>query len=135
MKIESSIQEFENNEECGDRILIDANLPKKNHNQTDSSFRGSTFRGASKNRKKWQVMKMINKQTVRIGTVQTEIDAARIFDFLAILSEGLSVSTFHIINYIINFKYYRPKPTLITLFKISVSFSISFTRSRATQLR
>lgn len=37
-------------------------------------------------------MKMINKQTVRIGTISTEKDAARIFDFLAILTEGLSVS-------------------------------------------
>lgn len=37
---------------------------------------------------------MINKQTVRIGTISTEKDAARIFDFMAILTEGLSVSNF-----------------------------------------
>jgi len=37
-------------------------------------------------------MKMINKQTVRIGTVQTEMEAARIYDFLALLTEGINVS-------------------------------------------
>lgn len=37
-------------------------------------------------------MKMINKETVRIGAVKTELDAARIYDFLAILTEGLIVS-------------------------------------------
>jgi hypothetical protein len=38
-------------------------------------------------------MKMINKQTVRIGTILTERDAARIFDILSILTDGLKVST------------------------------------------
>ena len=35
---------------------------------------------------------MINKETVRIGAVRSELDAARIYDFLAILTEGLIVS-------------------------------------------
>ena len=38
-------------------------------------------------------MKMIKKQTVRVGTVGSEYEAARIYDFLAILTEGLNVST------------------------------------------
>lgn len=37
-------------------------------------------------------MKMNNKETIRIGAVRSEIDAARIYDFLAILTDGLSVS-------------------------------------------
>jgi hypothetical protein len=37
-------------------------------------------------------MKMINKETVRIGAIKTELEAARIYDFLAILTEGLNVS-------------------------------------------
>jgi len=37
-------------------------------------------------------MKMIKKQTVRVGTVESELEAARIYDFLAILTEGLNVS-------------------------------------------
>ena len=75
-------------------IIIESNLPKKTQysNSNDGSFRGSKYRGPSKNRNKWQVMKMINKQTVRIGTVSTEIEAARIYDFLALLTEGINVS-------------------------------------------
>jgi hypothetical protein len=37
-------------------------------------------------------MKMINKETVRIGAIKTEEEAARIYDILAILTEGLLVS-------------------------------------------
>ena len=37
-------------------------------------------------------MKMFNKETLRIGAIETESDAARIYDFLAILTEGLVVS-------------------------------------------
>ena len=44
-------------------------------------------------------MKMINKETVRIGAVRSELEAARIYDFLAILTEGLIVSAFF--NYVI----------------------------------
>jgi len=38
-------------------------------------------------------MKMINKKTIRIGAIRTEADAARIYDFLAILTQGLSAKT------------------------------------------
>ena len=74
------------------KIVIEAQLPRKNHDKAKNDFRGSKYRGPSKNRKKWQVMKMINKETVRIGAVKTELDAARIYDFLAVLTEGLIVS-------------------------------------------
>jgi hypothetical protein len=43
-------------------------------------------------------MKMINKATVRIGAIKIELEAARIYDFLAILTEGLNAKT--------NFAYY-----------------------------
>lgn len=75
------------------KVIIEAQLPRKNHHNTKNDFRGSKYRGPSKNRKKWQVMKMINKETVRIGAVKTELDAARIYDFLAILTEGLIAKT------------------------------------------
>ena len=52
----------------------------------DADFRGSKFRGPSKNRSKWQVMKMVNKKTIRIGAINTELDAARVYDFLSILT-------------------------------------------------
>jgi hypothetical protein len=38
-------------------------------------------------------MKMVNKETVRIGAVQSEVEAAKIYDFLAILTEGLNAKT------------------------------------------
>jgi hypothetical protein len=44
-------------------------------------------------------MKMINKSTVRIGAIKTELDAARIYDVLAILTEGLNVSNDLITNH------------------------------------
>jgi hypothetical protein len=37
-------------------------------------------------------MKMNNKEAIRIGAVRSEVDAARIYDFLSILTEGLAVS-------------------------------------------
>ena len=38
-------------------------------------------------------MKMVNKETVRIGAIWTETEAARVYDFLAILTEGLNAKT------------------------------------------
>lgn len=90
-QIMEDIKKYENSPNL---IIIEENLPKKNHSYTNkSNFRGSMYRGPSKNRKKWQVMKMINKETVRIGAISSELEAARIYDFLAILTEGLNVST------------------------------------------
>ena len=42
---------------------------------------------------------MNNKETIRIGAVRSEIDAARIYDFLAILTDGLTVSFIIIFNF------------------------------------
>jgi hypothetical protein len=68
------------------KVIIKACPPHKNITSNNENFRGSKYRGPSKNRKKWQVMKMINKETIRIGSIQSEIDAARIYDFLVILT-------------------------------------------------
>lgn len=53
---------------------------------------------------------MINKETVRIGAIKTEEEAARIYDILAILTEGLSVSKPNIFTY-----FFSLKLTLITM--------------------
>ena len=56
---------------------------------------------------------MINKETVRIGAVRSELDAARIYDFLAILTEGLIVSIHQIyiqnlqISHVLFGKFYQ----------------------------
>jgi hypothetical protein len=69
--------EISKHEDDKSQLIIYANLPKRNNNECgNNNFRGSKFRGPSKNRKKWQVFKMINKKTVRIGAVNSEIEAA-----------------------------------------------------------
>jgi hypothetical protein len=50
-------------------------------------------------------MKMNKKETIRIGSVRSEIDAARIYDFLAILTDGLNVSlSFYFLFFIFRLK-------------------------------
>ena len=39
---------------------------------------------------------MIKKTTIRIGTIKDEVDAARIYDVLAIIADGLMVRTYFI---------------------------------------
>lgn len=93
IKIKTQIlEDIKKYEQSPKLVIVEENLPRKNHDYTKNNFRGSKYRGPSKNRKKWQVMKMINKETVRIGAIKTELEAARIYDFLAILTEGLNVS-------------------------------------------
>ena len=90
------------------KVLIRAQLRKKlAQTKNMQNFRGSKYRGPSKNRRKWQVMKMVNKETVRIGAIETEQDAARIYDILAILTEGLTVSVknYNIFQARTNFNY------------------------------
>ena len=51
-----------------------------------SDYRGSNYRGPSKNRNKWQVMKMIKKKLIRVGGIPTELEAAKVNDFIAIMT-------------------------------------------------
>ena len=81
-----------NNNNNVEAVILDGNTSQKGNlasvlgPQVNEEFRGSKFRGPSKNRSKWQVMKMVNKKTIRIGAINTEIDAARVYDFLSILT-------------------------------------------------
>ena len=45
-------------------------------------------------------MKMNKKEIIRIGSLRSEIDAARIYDFLAILTDGLNVSLFLVYHFL-----------------------------------
>ena len=49
-KILDGIRKYKNDPS---QVIIEANLPKKNQNCGKSNFRGSMYRGPSKNRKKW----------------------------------------------------------------------------------
>ena len=79
------------------KIIIDEKLKRAYQNINGDKFRGSKYRGVSKNKNKWQMMIMINQKKVYIGAIQDEIDAAKYYDHIAIISQGLSAKT--------NFKY------------------------------
>ena len=65
---------------------------------------------------------MINKQTFRIGAVKTELDAAQIYDKLAILTDGLEAKT--------NFSYnYSQIQLIIKEFYFKDSSSIGYQKS------
>ena len=38
-------------------------------------------------------MKMIGKATVRVGKIMTEVEAAKLYDFISIMTHGLSAKT------------------------------------------
>lgn len=58
---------------------------------------GSIYRGVSKNKHKWQVMIMGNFKKFYIGGIKTELEAAKLYDKLAIFYHGMEAKT--------NFKY------------------------------
>ena len=75
------------------KTIIDAK-PKRQHMKIGgANFRGSVFRGVSKNKFKWQMMIMINQKKVYLGAIRTENIAARYYDYIAILSQGLNAKT------------------------------------------
>lgn len=49
-----------------------------------SNFRGSRFRGISKNGNSWQILLMVNRKKKYLGTLPTEELAAKFYDKVAI---------------------------------------------------
>lgn len=49
-----------------------------------SNFRGSRFRGISKNGNSWQILLMVNRKKKYLGTLPTEELAARFYDKVAV---------------------------------------------------
>ncbi len=72
-------------------MLISAK-PKNKSKRIRKSNRHSNFRGVSLNGKKWQVMIMGTKKNY-FGCVESEQAAARLYDELSIVSQGLAAKT------------------------------------------
>eukprot|EP00347_Sterkiella_histriomuscorum_P024328 403331510 len=72
-----------------DQVVIQSKLKRK---QTKST-RGSQYRGVSKNGKKWQVQLLGNLKKHYIGSISTELKAAKIYDRHAIQTHGLRAKT------------------------------------------
>lgn len=79
-----------------DKTTIIGPKCKNKTSRIGKTNRDSKFRGVSRNGKKWQVMIMGNMKKLYFGAIATELEAARLYDKLAILSQGLRVS--HLIN-------------------------------------
>eukprot|EP00347_Sterkiella_histriomuscorum_P003222 403365125 len=73
------------------------------------SNRGSQFRGVSRNGKKWQVMIMGKSKKQYIGAIEDESEAALIYDWHAVVTQGIRAKT--------NFSYTRDQ-----LMKIAEAF-------------
>jgi hypothetical protein len=57
---------------------------KKFKGQNTSNFRGSRFRGISKNGRSWQILIMKEKRKKYLGALRNEEDAAKFYDKVAI---------------------------------------------------
>ena len=54
-------------------------------------YRGSRYRGVSKNGRCWQVFIMIDKKKQYVGPVYSEEEAARLYDLLTVVNHGSKV--------------------------------------------
>ena len=58
-----------------------------------SNFRGSKYRGISKNGNSWQILLMVNRKKKYLGTLQSEELAAKFYDKVAIQYQGAKAKT------------------------------------------
>ena len=82
-----------NNTYSKSKIII-ANEKKQTRNKAEKEFyRGSQFRGVSINGNRWQVFIIIKNKKYYAGQMDTEVEAAKLYDKLIILHGGLTVKT------------------------------------------
>jgi hypothetical protein len=58
-----------------------------------NNFRGSKYRGISKNGNSWQILMMVNRKKKYLGTLQSEELAAKFYDKVAIQYQGAKAKT------------------------------------------
>ncbi len=58
-----------------------------------NNFRGSRYRGISKNGNSWQILLMVNRKKKYLGTLPTEELAAKFYDKVAIQYQGAKAKT------------------------------------------
>ena len=58
-----------------------------------NNFRGSKYRGISKNGNFWQILLMVNRKKKYLGTLQSEELAAKFYDKVAIQYQGAKAKT------------------------------------------
>ena len=74
--------------------VINANVKKQTRNKAErEAYRGSQFRGVSVNGSKWQVFIIIKNKKYYAGQMDTEAEAAKLYDKLILLHCGLSAKT------------------------------------------
>ena len=71
----------------------------------------NNYKGISRNRKKWQAYIMINKKNTYLGSYNSEITAAKVYDFMAIKKSGFRAKT--------NFKYNYNQ--IIKIYKLNIN--------------
>jgi hypothetical protein len=58
-----------------------------------NNFRGSKYRGISKNGNSWQILLMVNRKKKYLGTLNSEELAAKFYDKVAIQYQGVKAKT------------------------------------------
>ena len=63
-----------------------------------NNFRGSKYRGISKNGNSWQILLMVNRKKKYLGTLNSEELAAKFYDKVAIQYQGVKAKTNFLYN-------------------------------------
>lgn len=87
--IDSQLPEFKDT----DSVLKPIQKKQTRKCQDLHVYRGSHYRGVSINGGKWQVFMIVKNKKFYVGQMQTEEEAAALYDKLAILHSGLEAKT------------------------------------------
>ena len=90
----SALQYISEKQIQDDTELIESNVKKQIKSSMEKElYRGSKYRRVSINGTKWQIFVVLNNKKYYVGQMETEKQAAQIYDKLIILHHGLSSKT------------------------------------------